>query len=136
MWKPVRLFTFKRKFDFLVHRRAALIISTLINIVSIVGVLTIGLNFGIDFKGGIAIQAKAKDGTAELDQLRLQLGRGLLRAVVQRATWHAEPAAQLADGHLDAVVCQSLPDEVDYLSSSPSRDCSFFLARSSSMASP
>jgi len=74
MWKPVRLFNFKRKFDFLAQRRAALIISTLINVVSIVGVLTIGLNFGIDFKGGIAIQAKAKDGKAELDQLRTTVG--------------------------------------------------------------
>ena len=74
MWKPVRLFAFKKKFDFLGQRRAALIISTLINIVSIVGVLTIGLNFGIDFKGGIAIQAKAKDGKAELDQLRNTVG--------------------------------------------------------------
>ena len=33
-----------------------------------------GLNFGIDFKGGIAIQAKAKDGKAELDQLRTTVG--------------------------------------------------------------
>ena len=74
MWKPVRLFAFKKKFDFLGQRRAALVISTLINIVSIVGVLTFGLNFGIDFKGGIAIQAKAKDGTAELDQLRTIVG--------------------------------------------------------------
>jgi preprotein translocase subunit SecF len=74
MWKPVRLFAFKKKFDFLGQRRAALILSTLINIVSIVGVLTIGLNFGIDFKGGIAIQAKAKDGKAELDQLRNTVG--------------------------------------------------------------
>jgi preprotein translocase SecF subunit len=70
MWKPVHLFAFKRKFDFLGQRRAALILSTLINIVSLVAVFAVGLNFGIDFKGGIAIQAKARDGKAELDQLR------------------------------------------------------------------
>ncbi|TAJ25008.1 MAG: hypothetical protein EPO67_22035, partial [Reyranella sp.] len=74
MWKPVRLFAFKRKFDFLGQRKAALILSTLINVISLVGVFTIGLNFGIDFKGGIAIQAKAKDGKAELDQLRQTVG--------------------------------------------------------------
>lgn len=74
MWKPVHLFAFKRKFDFLGQRRAALILSTLINIVSLVGVFAIGLNFGIDFKGGIAIQAKARDGKAELDQLRQTVG--------------------------------------------------------------
>ncbi len=74
MWKPIRLFTFKRKFDFLGQRKAALILSTLVNVISLVGVFTIGLNFGIDFKGGIAIQAKAKDGKAELDQLRQTVG--------------------------------------------------------------
>lgn len=74
MWKPVHLFTFKRKFDFLGQRKAALILSTLVNVISLVGVFAIGLNFGIDFKGGIAIQAKAKDGKAELDQLRQTVG--------------------------------------------------------------
>lgn len=74
MWKPVHLFAFKRKFDFLGQRKAALILSTLINIVSLVGVFAIGLNFGIDFKGGIAIQAKARDGKAQLDQLRQTVG--------------------------------------------------------------
>ena len=74
MWKPVHLFTFKGKFDFLGKRKAALILSTLINVIALVGVFTVGLNFGIDFKGGIAIQAKAKDGKAELDQLRQTVG--------------------------------------------------------------
>jgi len=35
LWKPVRLFAFKRKFDFLGQRKAALILSTLINVVSL-----------------------------------------------------------------------------------------------------
>ena len=70
MWKPVHLFAFKRKFDFLGKRNAALVLSTLINVVSLLGVVFVGLNFGIDFKGGIAIQARAKQGAAQLDQLR------------------------------------------------------------------
>ncbi len=70
MWKPVHLFAFKKKFDFLGQRRAALILSTLINVVSILAVIFVGLNFGIDFKGGIAIQARAKQGPAQLDSLR------------------------------------------------------------------
>ena len=70
MWKPVHLFAFKKKFDFLGQRKAALILSTLINVVSILGVIFVGLNFGIDFKGGIAIQARAKQGPAQLDSLR------------------------------------------------------------------
>ena len=74
MWKPVHLFTFKRKFDFLGQRKAALIISTLINIVSLVGVFTIGLNFGIDFEGGIAMQVRARQGNANLEELRSVVG--------------------------------------------------------------
>ncbi len=74
MWKPVHLFGFKRKFDFLGQRRAALVLSTLINIVSIVGIVVVGLNFGIDFRGGIAIQARAKQGPAQLDTLRATVG--------------------------------------------------------------
>jgi preprotein translocase subunit SecF len=70
MWKPVHLFAFKKKFDFLGQRKAALVLSTLINVVSILGVIFVGLNFGIDFKGGIAIQARAKQGPAQLDALR------------------------------------------------------------------
>jgi preprotein translocase subunit SecF len=74
MWKPVHLFAFKKKFDFLGQRKAALILSTLINVVSILAVIFVGLNFGIDFKGGIAIQARAKQGVAHLDELRSVVG--------------------------------------------------------------
>lgn len=74
LWKPVHLFSFKRKFDFLGQRKAALILSTLINIVALLGVAFVGLNFGIDFKGGIAIQARAKQGAAQLDELRATVG--------------------------------------------------------------
>ncbi len=74
LWKPVRLFTFKRKFDFLGQRKAALILSTLINIVSLLAVFTVGLNFGIDFRGGIAIQVRAKQGPANLEELRSVIG--------------------------------------------------------------
>src|SRR3990167_3971370 len=74
MWKPVHLFAFKRKFDFLGWRKAALILSTLINVVSILAVIFVGLNFGIDFKGGIALQVRAKQGVAQLDALRATMG--------------------------------------------------------------
>ena len=74
LWKPVRLFAFKRKFDFLGQRKAALILSTLINVVSLIGLFTVGLNFGIDFRGGIAIQVRAKQGNANLEELRSVIG--------------------------------------------------------------
>src|SRR5574343_1136785 len=62
--------------------------------------------------------------------------RHLGRAVIDAPTWHGEPSAQLADRDVNAVSHESLVDRLDHLSSSPSRDCNFFLARSSSIASP
>jgi preprotein translocase subunit SecF len=70
LWKPVRLFKFKRKFDFLQYRKPALYLSMAINVLALASVFVWGLNFGIDFRGGIAIQAKAKQGIAQLDELR------------------------------------------------------------------
>jgi preprotein translocase subunit SecF len=70
MWKPVHLFAFKKKFDFLRWRKSALILSTAVNVVALLAVVFVGLNFGIDFKGGIALQVRAKQGVAQLDALR------------------------------------------------------------------
>jgi preprotein translocase subunit SecF len=74
MWKPVRLIPTRTSFDFIGKRRIALILSTVVNIVALAAVFVVGLNFGIDFRGGIAIQAKAKQGTAQLDELRETIG--------------------------------------------------------------
>jgi preprotein translocase SecF subunit len=56
------------------HRLWALGLSTLINVLSLVGVFVFGLNFGIDFEGGIAIQVRAKQGTIQLEELRKTTG--------------------------------------------------------------
>ena len=74
MFKPVRLLPHKTNFDFLAKRKAALVLSTIINIASLVLVFTVGLNFGIDFKGGIAIEAKSLKGDADLGETRRIMG--------------------------------------------------------------
>ena len=74
LWKPHHLIRAHTKFDFLGKRKLALAISTVINVLSLVGVFVFGLNFGIDFEGGIAIQVRAKQGTIHLDELRSTLG--------------------------------------------------------------
>lgn len=66
----------------------------------------------------------------------LQRRAGFDWPVVHRAPGHLKPLAQLADRDGDAVGLQSLADRLDHFSSSPNRDCNFFLARSSSIASP
>src|SRR5215471_5320468 len=70
LWRPLRIVPAHTSFDFLGKRKLALVLSTAVNILSLLAVAFIGLNFGIDFKGGIAIQVRAKQGTAHLDELR------------------------------------------------------------------
>ena len=74
LWKPLHLVPAKTNFDFLGKRKIALILSTVVNVASILAALFVGLNFGIDFQGGIAIQARAKQGAAQLDELRSTVG--------------------------------------------------------------
>lgn len=69
-------------------------------------------------------------------ELGIDLRRRLHRLVVDSAPRHPEPAAQLGDRGGNTVGLQSLADRLDHFSSSPSRDRNFFLARSSSIASP
>ena len=70
LWKPHHLIRARTNFDFLGKRKIALVLSTVINVLSLVAVFVFGLNFGIDFQGGIAIQVRAKEGTIHLDELR------------------------------------------------------------------
>lgn len=70
MWKPLRLIPIRTNFDFLGKRIPALVLSTGINIAALVLVFTVGLNFGIDFLGGIAIEARSTKGPADLAAIR------------------------------------------------------------------
>ncbi len=74
LWRPHHLVRAKTNFDFLGKRRFAVVFSTVVNVLALVGVAVFGLNFGIDFEGGIAIQVRAKEGTIHLDDLRNTVG--------------------------------------------------------------
>ena len=74
LWKPLHLVPPHTKFDFIGKRKLALVLSTAINVVSLLGVIFVGLHFGIDFTGGIAIQVRAKQGEIQLDNLRATVG--------------------------------------------------------------
>src|SRR5262249_22079191 len=74
LWKPLRIVPAHTRFDFLGKRKLALVLSTAVNILSLLAVAFVGLNFGIDFRGGIAIQVRAKQGVAHLDELRSTVG--------------------------------------------------------------
>jgi preprotein translocase subunit SecF len=74
LWKPHHLIRKRTSFDFIGKRKIALVLSTVVNLAALVGVFVFGLNFGIDFEGGIAVQVRAKQGEVHLDDLRSTLG--------------------------------------------------------------
>lgn len=61
------------KFDFMRFRRISFPISALASILAIVLYFTHGLNFGIDFKGGLLMEVQSKSGPADLSKMRTTL---------------------------------------------------------------
>jgi preprotein translocase subunit SecF len=62
------------KFDFMRFRRISFPLSALMSIIAITLYFTHGLNFGIDFKGGMLIEVQTKAGPADLAKMRSTLG--------------------------------------------------------------
>jgi preprotein translocase subunit SecF len=76
-WKPVRLIPDDTKYPFMRLSRFGFFISGILCAISIALFATIGLNYGIDFKGGSVITIRTT-GPAKVDQLRSELnGLGL-----------------------------------------------------------
>lgn len=79
----MRIFSRVPNIDFMAQRKVALVVSALLTLAALSCILTRGLNFGIDFKGGVLVEVVYPQ-TVELDTVRAELGTaGYPDAVVQ-----------------------------------------------------
>jgi preprotein translocase subunit SecF len=72
--RPLRLLPQNTTLNFVGKRYVAYVISAILVLGSIAAFTTAGLNFGIDFRGGILMEIKT-DGPADIDELRRTTGR-------------------------------------------------------------
>jgi preprotein translocase subunit SecF len=70
----LRLIPDDTKYPFMQWRRLSFPFSALLSIVAVMLFFTVGLNFGIDFRGGTLIEVRAKAGAADLAAMRTTLG--------------------------------------------------------------
>ncbi|TPI83454.1 protein translocase subunit SecDF [Mesorhizobium sp. B2-8-9] len=70
---PVTFIPPGTKIPFMGIRRWTFAFSSTLSILSVVGFLTLGINYGIDFKGGSIIEVQSKKGDADLGDIRNRL---------------------------------------------------------------
>jgi preprotein translocase SecF subunit len=81
--RTIRFLTETPSFKFMARRRVAAIASGILAVLSLVLAFTVGLNFGIDFRGGTVIEVRTPE-PADLGRLRGELsGLGLGEVALQ-----------------------------------------------------
>jgi len=71
MWL-VRLVPVETRYRFMWYRRWSFPLSALLSVLAVAAFLTFGMNTGIDFRGGTVVEMQARDGQADIGQIRQQ----------------------------------------------------------------
>jgi len=122
-FKPIKLVPANTHVRFMAFHRIAMAASAVLMLVSFVLFFGVGLNYGIDFKGGTLIEIKTTDGPADISDLRDKLG-GLGLGDVQIQTFGApddvlirvqeQPGGEKAQQAVVDKVKGALGDNVEY----------------------
>ena len=72
-FKPIELVPHGTKFSFVAHQRLAIIETVVLAVVTVALLLTMGLNFGIDFRGGTMMEVRFTKAAPDLAELRSSL---------------------------------------------------------------
>ena len=73
-FKPIEFVPAGTKFSFVSHYKLALAETAFLAVLTIVLLSTLGLNFGVDFRGGTMIEIRTTDGPADIGAIRTKVG--------------------------------------------------------------
>ncbi len=115
----MKIFSNVPNINFMAQRRTGLVLSTLLTIGTILLLIFRGLNFGIDFTGGVLVEVHYQE-TVELDDVREALSKGgYERAVVQYFGTSQDvlirlpPAEDKDQAKVSTVILDALNSEAD-----------------------
>ncbi len=121
-FKPIKLVPADTHVPFMAYHRIAMLASAVLMLLSVMLFFGVGLNYGIDFRGGTLIEIKT-DGPADIGELRDELG-GLGLGDVQIQTFGApddvlirvqeQPGGEQAQQAVVEKVRGALGEDVEY----------------------